>query len=390
MLVSELFDPIFGQLAIATATDDRAVLDALCETETALARACARSGLIELGTALEIAAASAAVQRLDPAELGRRAVDGGNPVIALVAELRAVLADRAGAEADAAVHRGATSQDVLDTALMLVASRALGVLLADLGDCTTTIAELARRHRDTAMAGRTLLQQAVPSTFGALVAVWGAGLERGAQRLTEVREALPVQLGGAAGTLAALHPHGLAVQAALADELGLAMPYGVWHTDRTVVAELAGALGTVAAALAKVATDVVLLAQSEIGELKEATPGGSSTMAHKHNPIAAVTARAGAMQAPGLVATLLAVASPELQRGAGSWHAEWLPLLALIRVVGGAASRLRTSLTGLSVDTAAMARNLAALQTTLGTGDQAPDLGHAGDLVDRYLDRRPR
>ncbi len=382
--MSQIFDPIFGQVAVAAATDDRALVDALCEVETALARACARSGLIELATALEISGACDDVRRMDPAELGRRSLAGGNPVIALVAELRRLVKDRVDAEAATGVHLGATSQDILDTALMLTASRALGVVLADLGDCASSIARLAHRYRDTPMAGRTLLQQAVPTTFGALAAVWGNGLDRARARLAEVRETLPVQLGGAAGTLAPLHPRGLDVQLALADELDLAVPDGIWHTDRTPIVELAGALATAAAAVGKVALDVVLLAQSEVGELAEAQPGGSSAMAHKQNPIAAITARAGAMQAPGLVATLLTAASPELQRGAGTWHAEWVPLVSLLRAVGGAASRLRTSLEGLTVDEAAMARNLAALDTILDINN----LGHAGDLVDRYLDRR--
>jgi 3-carboxy-cis,cis-muconate cycloisomerase len=380
--VSEIFDPVFGAVAVAAATDDRALLDALCETETALARACARAGLIELGTALEIAAACDEMRRTDPAELGRRSVSGGNPVIPLVAELRTRLGNRA--DAAQAVHLGATSQDILDTALMLICSRALGVVLADLADCAASVATLAREHRATPMAARTLLQQAVPTTFGALAAGWGGALDRSLARLVVVRASLPVQLGGAAGTLATLHPRGFVVLAAFADELDLAEPSGVWHSDRSTITELAGALGTAAAAIAKLATDIVLLSQSELGELAETTPGGSSSMAHKQNPIAAVTARAAAMQAPGLVATLLTAASPELQRGAGPWHAEWPALIALLRSVGGAASRLRSSLSGLSVDATAMARNLARLETVLDIAD----LGHAVDLVDRYLDRR--
>jgi 3-carboxy-cis,cis-muconate cycloisomerase len=377
--MDELFGPLFGQTAIATATDDRAWLAALCETEAALARACARAGVIELAAAMEVARAADELARADPADLGREAVAGGNPVIPLVEALR----KRVPAEAADAVHRGATSQDVLDTAMMLVAQRALGVLLGDLADCANTAAALARAHRDTPMCGRTLLQQAVPTTFGALAATWGAGLDRAITRLRASRAELPVQLGGAAGTLATLHPAGPRVIAALADELDLAEPAGVWHAERGVVAELAAALGQASAAVAKPATDVVLLAQNEIGELREHAPGGSSAMAHKQNPIAAITARAGAAQAPGLVATLLA-AVPELQRGAGSWHAEWPALTNLLRVTGGAASRLRDSLTGLGVDAEAMARNLARLADAVGPGD----VGGAGELVDRYLEGR--
>ncbi|TAM92907.1 MAG: 3-carboxy-cis,cis-muconate cycloisomerase, partial [Jatrophihabitans sp.] len=280
---------------------------------------------------------------------------------------------------------GATSQDVLDTALMLLAHRALAPTIADLAACAAACAGLAGEHRLTPLAGRTLLQLAAPTTFGLLAAGWGAGLDRAGAGLARVRAALPVQLGGAAGTMAAWHPHAGSVLTAFAAELGLAEPPAPWHTDRTVVTELAGALGTAAAAVAKPATDVVLLAQDELGEVREAAPGSSSTMAHKHNPIAAVTARAAAAQAPGLVANLLAAAAPELQRGAGPWHAEWPSLIGLLRAVGGAASRLRTSLTGLQVDAAAMARNLARLDGVLDTGA----LGPAGDLVDRYLAGRP-
>lgn len=380
---SELFDGIFGTTAVTAATDDSALIDAMCEAETALARACARAGLIDLPVALEIAAAGEGVRRMDPAELGRRAVAGGNPVIPLVAELRARVGASAGADAARAVHLGATSQDILDTALMLVSQRALGVLLADLGECVGAVRTLVREHRATPMCGRTLMQQAVPTTFGAVAAGWGAGIERAAARLRAIRDALPAQLGGAAGTLTPLHPHGFTVAAAFADELGLAVPDGVWHTDRTVITELAGALGSTAAAIAKPALDVVLLAQNEIGEVREASPGGSSAMAHKHNPIAAITARAAAAQAPGLVATLLAAGAPELQRGAGAWHAEWPALICLERSVGGAASRLWACLGGLQVDTGAMERNLQAIAESVAIDD----VGHAIDLADRYLER---
>ncbi len=380
----ELLDGVFGTTAITAATDDAALLAALCETETALGRACTRAGLIDLATALEIGAACEQVRAGDVADLSRRAAADGNPVIPLVQDIRAAVEARAGADAAAAVHLGATSQDILDTAFVLLATRGLGVILGELADCANSAAALARTHRDTPMAARTLLQQALATTFGALAAVWGSSLDRARARLDEVRGALPVQLGGAAGTMSALHPHGLDVLAAFADELELAEPSGVWHGDRTLVTELAGALGTAAAAVAKVAGDVVLLAQNELGEVREARPGGSSAMAHKQNPIAAVTARAGAMQAPGLVATVLSAGSPELHRGAGGWHAEWPALVALLRAVGGAASRLRACLLSLEVDADAMARNLALLAGRVDT----TDTGHAGDLVDRYLDRR--
>lgn len=365
-----LFGPLFGTTAVDVALDDRAWLTALGEVETALARACARAGVIDLAVALEIGAtATALAAEQDPADLGRRAAAGGNPVIPFVESLREAVAGRAD---PAAVHLQATSQDILDSAAMLVASRALGVIVASLRGSADRAAQLAHIHRDTLLIGRTLLQQAVPTTFGALAVTWGSGLDRAVASLERIRANLPVSLGGAAGTM----PLGFEVLAAFADELDLAVPAGVWHAERTVIAELAGALGTAAVAIAKPATDVVLLAQDELAEVREAQPGGSSAMPHKRNPIAAVTARAAAAQAPGLVATLLA-GPHELQRAAGAWHAEWPALRSLLSVVGGAASRLRDSLTGLEVDAGAMRGRC-----------ESTDVGHATDLVDRYLEAR--
>jgi 3-carboxy-cis,cis-muconate cycloisomerase len=378
--MSALFDPIFGADPIATATGDRAWLRALCAVEGALARACASVGLLTPVAAAAIGAAARELAESDPAELGRQAAAGGNPVIPLVAMLR----ESVGPEAAASVHLGATSQDVLDTALVLITRNALGIVHRSVRACADAAAGLARAHRSTPMAGRTLMQQAQSTTFGALAAGWGAGLDRAGAASAATCAGLPAQLGGAAGTLAAYHPHGLAVLAAFAGELDLPVPDGVWHTERTRIAALAGALGAVAVAVAKPATDIVLLSQSELGEVREAAPGGSSAMPHKQNPIAAITARAAAAQAPGLVATLLAAGAPELQRGAGPWHAEWPALMALLRSVGGAAARLAVSLAGLHVDERAMARNL----SLLGSCD--PSTGHAVDLVDRYLDRRSR
>jgi 3-carboxy-cis,cis-muconate cycloisomerase len=255
------------------------------------------------------------------------------------------------------VHRGATSQDVLDTAAMLVARRATEPLLADLRSAADAAAALARRHAGTPIAGRTLLQQAVPTTFGLKAAGWMAGLDAAVERLDGLR--LPVQLGGAAGTLESLGEHGPAVLGALAARLGLAEPTLPWHTQRTPVAELAGALGQAALAVGKPAGDVVLLAQTELAEVRTGGAGESSTMPHKRNPVAAVAARAGALQAPGLVSTLLTAGIvQEHERAAGGWHAEWRPFTELLRTVGSAASWLAECLTGLEVDAAAMRANL--------------------------------
>ncbi|MDQ3708321.1 MAG: lyase family protein, partial [Actinomycetota bacterium] len=284
---------------------------------------------------------------------------GGNPVIPLVRALTAAVPGHAAGW----VHWGATSQDILDSAAMLAARRALGPLLDDLDGAADAAARLASEHRGTLMAGRTLLQQALPITFGFKAAGWLVGLDQAATRLDQIRQTrLAVQLGGAAGTLASLGDDGLCVLAGLAEELDLAEPLMAWHTERGRIIELAAGLGQVAAALGKIAGDVVLLASTEVAEVSEGGPpghGGSSTLPHKANPVAAVSARACAAQAPGLVATLLVAAShSEHERAAGAWHAEWAPLRELLRAVGSAAAWLRDCLEHLQVDEARMAANM--------------------------------
>ena len=428
--MSALWDPVFGAGRVGAEVSDEAWVRAMLQAEAALARACASAGLVTSTAAEAVTAACADASWVPIRELGEQAAAGGNPVIPLVRLLREHVGDAADA-----VHPGATSQDILDTAAMLVARRSLAVVLDDLVAAADAAAGLARRHRDTPAVARTLLQQALPTTFGATAAGWGAGLDRSVAALRAV--SLAAQLGGAGGTLAALHPHGLAVRAAFARELGLADPDGVWHAERTRIGELAGALATAAGAVGKVATDVVLLAQTEVGEVREGVGGGSSALPHKQNPIAAVTARAAAAQAPGLAATLFAAMTGEHQRAAGAWHAEWPALVALLRSTGGAAARLRQCLDGLHVDQEAMKLNLdrtsglilaervvtelapsvgrsaaqEAVERAARTGDLASALladpsvgprfdphrlldastylGHARDLVDAYLAGRP-
>jgi len=303
------------------------------------------------------AEAIAAARDFDPAELGAAAGEIGNPVGPLVKALREI----------GPAHQGATSQDALDTAAMLVAKRALEPLLADLQGASDAAARLAAEHRDTVMAGRTLLQQAVPITFGLKAAGWMRGLDRAASRLRAFRPA--VQLGGAAGTG---DPQ---MRSALAAELGLHDPLLSWHTERTAIGELASSLAIAAGAAGKVARDITLLAQTEVQEVREAAPGGSTAMPHKQNPVAAIAALACASQAPGLTATLLASMVQEHERAAGAWHAEWKPLSDLLTLTGSAAAWLRTSLEGLQVDAGRMRANL-----TLDG-----DTGAAGELVDRAL-----
>ncbi|WP_067901292.1 3-carboxy-cis,cis-muconate cycloisomerase [Nocardia vaccinii] len=353
----ELFDPLFGAAELGAVLSDRAWITALVEVECALARAQMRAGVLDREHADAIGAAGEVVAAmLDPAQLGAAAVAGGNPVIPLVTALRRA-ASTHGVPA-AVVHKGATSQDILDNALMLLAQRAGQLVVADLRVAADAAARLARTHRGTPMAARTLGQQALPTTFGALAAGWCAALDRAAHALTAVLVDLPVQFGGAAGTLAALYPRGFDIADALAAELGLAPQRVPWHTDRTPIAELATTLGVAAGAIGKIGTDIVVLSGTEVGEVSEDAPGGSSAMPHKRNPIAAITARAAARRVPGLVADALAAMDHELQRAAGAWHAEWETVTELLRLTGGAAHRLAQSLTGLHVHPDAMTRNL--------------------------------
>jgi 3-carboxy-cis,cis-muconate cycloisomerase len=267
---------------------------------------------------------------------------------------------------------------------MLVAYRALGPLLDDLGAVADLTGTLVLRHRHTPVAGRTLLQQALPTTFGLVAAGWYGGIDRARRRLVAVRQNdLAVQLGGAVGTLSGYGGRGVAMLSGYAAELGLAEPDLPWHTERTRIADLAGALGGAAGAVAKVARDIVLSAQTEVGELTEGGgEGASSAMPHKHNPIRAINAVASAAPAPGLVATLLSVMPQEHQRAAGGWYAEWRPLRALFESTGSAAFHLRRSLEGLRVDTGRMRANLDPARAT------PPSWRIVDALIERALTER--
>ncbi|WP_433057956.1 3-carboxy-cis,cis-muconate cycloisomerase [Dactylosporangium sp. CS-033363] len=374
---SSLFGGVLSRGAVAAAVADDAWLTAMLQVEAALAEAQAFTGLLDQAAADAIGAACARPESFDAAELGRAAAESGNPVVPLVHALRRAVPDHA-----EAVHRGATSQDILDTAGMLVAARALRPLLADLRASADLTARLAREHRDTAMIGRTLLQQAVPTTFGLKAAGWLGGLDAARRRLDQVRaDRLAVQFGGAAGTLAPFGEAAPDLLEGLATVLGLREPALPWHTERTRIADLAGALGSAAGAVAKVARDLTLLAQNEVDEVSDSSPGGSSAMPHKRNPIAAVCALGCAASAPGLVANLLAAMAHEHERAAGSWHAEWRPMRDLLVSTGSAASWLRSALERLVVHPDVMRANL----TRSGlTGD----LTATGLLVDRALSGR--
>ncbi len=395
-----LWDGVLARGAAREATSDRAWLQAMLDVEAALARAEARAGLFAPAIADEIARACRA-ENFDIAAIGHAAAATGNPVPALVRALTARVAGAAGGE----IHRGATSQDIVDTAAMLIARRALGPLISDLDGAARAAARLAARHRQTLMAGRTLLQQALPITFGLKAAGWLASLDGAASRLDELEHAqLAVQLGGAAGTLASLGTAGPAVVGFLGEELGLAVPLLPWHTARERIVELGAALGLVAGSIGKAARDVTLLAQTEVGEAHEGDRdgagadepaggapatrrGGSSTLPHKNNPVAAISAVACAARAPALVGTLMTAMVQEHERAAGAWHAEWRPLHDLLVTVGSAASWLRDSLERLTVDEGRMRANLSATHGLLlserVTAALAPHVGRlvAHDLV---------
>lgn len=375
-----LFDATYRRGDAAEQVGDMAWLQALLDVEAALVRARADAGAVPAEAAERIAAACEA-ERFDLETLAREAGEHATVVVPLVRALRAAVGP-----GDAGfVHLGATSQDVLDSAAMLIAARALDPLLADAVAAADAAAALARSHRSTPMAGRTLLQQALPTTFGLRAAVWLSGIGEASAALRRIRrERLAVQLAGPVGT------GDPALADAVAERLGLVAPLLPWHVERVRVAELAGALGTLAGALGKVARDVTLLAQQEVGELREgggADRGGSSAMAHKRNPVAAVSVLACTRRVPGLVATMHASMEQEHERAAGAWQAEWGTLTDLLAFTGSAAAWARDLLEGIEVDAERMGENLARLAAAGVAEAAAPadHLGSAPDLVDRAL-----
>ncbi|KJK39251.1 3-carboxy-cis,cis-muconate cycloisomerase [Streptomyces variegatus] len=352
-----LLAPGWAGSAAAAATGDEAYLRALLDAEAALTRAQAAKGLApaEAATAVTGAADTGA---FDVESLARRARAGGNPVIPLVADLTEAVGEAYGPY----VHRGATSQDILDTATMLVTARTLDLVLADLGRTEQALARLAAEHRDTAMPGRTLTQHAVPTTFGLKAAGWRSLVLDTRDRLRAVRESLPAQLGGAAGTLAAFGAYGASDPAGLpeayARELGLRAPELPWHALRTPIGDLAGCLAFAAGALGKIAADVLTLSRTEIAEVVEGGGGGSSAMPHKSNPVRSTLIAAAARRAPQLAATLYGAMAAEDERPAGAWHAEWEPLRDLLRLVGGAVRDAAELAEGLRVRPEAMREHL--------------------------------
>ncbi len=369
---------------------DRALVDAMVEFEVGLLRALATLGLapVEAADELETAFKEGTLE-LDLSELGRATGEQGTPVPGLLRALRRQLSDTAAAF----LHTGATSQDVIDTAMMLVTRRALDVALADLVAAADACASLAERYRVAIEPGRTLLQQALPMTFALKAAVWLTGLDGAVAGLRSVRDReLAIQFGGAVGTLASLGDRGLDVATELGDQLGLPAPDLPWHTIRLRPARIACALGEALGVTGKIGRDVVLLAQTEVAEVAEGGGegrGGSSTMPHKRNPVGAVGLIACAQRGPGLVATMLAAMGQEHERGAGTWQAEWDTLPALLRLTGSAAALVRELLAGLEVDGEKMRMDMdmtgGLVMSESVAAALAPTLGRAAaqDLVEK-------
>jgi 3-carboxy-cis,cis-muconate cycloisomerase len=342
--------------ALAEVFSDTAMLQALIDVEVGLARVQARLGILPPGAAEAIAAAAYS-EPFDAAALSRAARSSGTVVIPFVQALTDRVRTLSGA-AGGFVHWGATSQDIADTAFNVCLAHACDRLAADHDALSAAIERLSDAHATTVMLGRTLLQPAPPITFGLKVAGWHAAGERNWARVTSARrEALVVQFGGASGTLAALGPAGLDVGRMLAAELGLGYPDAPWHAHRDRLAAFVTALGVSTGTLGKIARDISLLMQHEVGEAAE--PGGrSSTMPQKRNPAAAAVAIAASTRTPGLVAAFLTGMVQEHERAVGGWHAEWPTVAALVQATGAAFEALLGAIDGLAVDPVRMRANL--------------------------------
>ncbi|MGW1995898.1 lyase family protein [Embleya sp. NPDC001921] len=400
-----LLSPVRVGTPVEAAVCDRAWLQAMLDAEAALARAQARLGTLPRAAA-ETITATARAERFDLREVALAARESANPVVALVAALTRAVAERDPAAAEF-VHRGSTSQDILDTGAMLIAARALGIVRADLTRIADALGALAERHRDTVLAGRTLTLHAVPTTFGLKAAGWRQSVLDARRRIDAVlADGLPVSIGGAAGTLAGyLEYAGLAYATldgsvlddsvhddsvhddstlddsllddsaegldpgayievlvdAFAAETGLARTPLPWHALRTPMADLAAVLAGTTGVLGKIAVDVQVLARTEVGEVAEpdvAGRGGSSAMPHKHNPVLSTLIRSAALQVPAIAAALSGCSVAEDERSAGAWHAEWLLLREGLRLAGGAAHTAVELAEGLVVHPERMRANL--------------------------------
>ncbi|WP_308932096.1 lyase family protein [Arthrobacter sp. SLBN-112] len=407
-----LLSPVSASPLVAALTGDRAVLAAILAIESGWAAVLEKAGLAPAGSAAVVASAAEA-GRYDLADIALRAQGGGNPVIPLLADLRKQVAalDTAGVGAGKAVHTSLTSQDVLDTALMLLARNTVHAVLADLHGTAAALAAVAEQHADTLCVGRSLTQHSLPYTFGLRAAQWFHGVAAAGRQLAALE--FPVQFGGAAGTLAAgtvltagTHATPFSLADALAVQLGLAPAPAPWHTNRLAITSLGNALAAVLDAYGKISADVLFLSRPEVGEVAEPRAAGrgvSSAMPQKQNPVLSVLVRSAALQAPGLAAQLhLAAATFNDERPDGAWHIEWPALRQLLALTLGAAGHFRELAEGLQVFPAAMRRNLdlagplllaegvnAAVAPLLAENDGRNGKQQLQDVVDRTLQVAP-
>lgn len=356
----ELLDHLFGFQEVQKIFSSLGCLQGMLDFEGALARAEARAGMVPSSAATAIAAKCKA-ELFDVVAIAQSAKLAGNLAIPLMKALTAAVAE---IDKDAAryVHWGATSQDAIDTGLILQLREALKLIAKDLDQLASGLAKLAAKHRSTIVVGRTWMQQALPTTFGAKVAGWLDAVGRHRERLQEAqRRVLVLQFGGAVGTRAALGEHGSDVAKHLAEQLRLELPEVPWHSHRDRVAEVATTLGLCVGTLGKIAQDIALHSQTEIGEVAEPPGegrGGSSTMPHKRNPVISAVVLSAATRVPGLVSTMLAAMPQEQERGLGGWHAEWEALPDIVRLTAGALHQLADTAPRLEVDAERMQQNL--------------------------------
>ncbi|WHS61710.1 3-carboxy-cis,cis-muconate cycloisomerase [Pseudomonas sp. G2-4] len=357
---NQLFDAYFTARDMREVFCDGGRVQAMLDVEAALARAEARVGLIPQSAVASIEKACRA-ELYDFSALSEAIASAGNSAIPLVKALGKRIAAE-NAEAERYVHLGATSQDVMDSGLVLQLRQALGLIEGELAQLAVTLARQAEHYAATPLAGRTWLQHATPVTLGMKIAGWLGAITRSRQRLKELKPRLLVlQFGGASGTLAALGEHALPIAEALAAELQLDLPEQPWHTQRDRLVEFGAVLGLIAGSLGKLGRDISLLMQTEAGEAFEPSApgkGGSSTMPHKRNPVGAAVLIGAATRVPGLLSTLFSAMPQEHERSLGLWHAEWETLPEICCLVSGALQQARLLADGLEVDAARMARNL--------------------------------
>ena len=382
---SALFRDMFGTPEMRAVFTDEALVSRYLEAEAALARAQARAGIVPHEAAAAIDAASRSVV-IDYEKLRHETEIVGYPILPLVHQLAA-----AAGEAGRYVHWGATTQDIMDTANVLQIRDALGIVDRDLKEVRTILADMARKHRDTPMAGRTHLQQALPITFGYKAAVWLASIDRHIERVAEALPRVLVgEFSGAAGTLASLGEGGLHVQKLFCDELGLAQPPITWHVARDGIAEAVTLLGLITGTLGKIATDVMLMSATEFGEVSEPfVPGrgASSTMPQKRNPISSELMLAAAKAVRQHVATMLDGMIHDFERATGPWHLEWVALPESFLLTASALANAKFMLAGLVVHEDRMRANLCLTHGLIVAEAvmmaAAPRLGrqHAHDVV---------